>query len=634
MSEIPESPVPEPTKTEQKLEGLLRALRNGQRDRVRASLAALPLEKPRVLRAITRQLHGLADANDSCLADLASALCERARNTSAGPSTAKAITSTATPLFANRRWREAAKLLKLALELDPNSPQVNRQLARALANLGERSSAVAILVPLLVSDPSMVSAATVLARQVDANQMAEIAQKIGPLAVAQADANPALTAKYIQVLIRLMCFDEAATLVPRLGSLEAPAIAKAAFDIGINTNDAALACRALQDRCWRPGEQLERDVWLSQLALLQGDRHALAEPFERLSAAGSLDFLGNSRRPAGQALGRYAEAFSGNWNWIRRSIISKLTPHLFQPHETLESLAGTKVLIIAYTELGDEIYPLELVDRIREACASCTIVVDRRIAGLVARNRDDLVVFGTEKLVAADNPVPDILRRHLCPEIWSEIGRFDKILLIQDLQPLLVRTEEDLPKRSKTLDVDPALRAKWREELGREGPQPRIGLFWRSGRTSYNRTGKSTHLKDWTPLLKGFQGSVISLQFGPGVSEEIAAFKDTFPVIEIPGLDTRDDLESVAALMTELDLIVTIPGTTMHLAGALGVRTLAVSHPSQILQRTRLDGKTSTWSRAVEVVSGPWETGFDGAILAASERLRTELSTFPSRSTF
>lgn len=628
MSEPPESPASEPTKTERKLKGLLRALRSEQRDRVRASLAALPLEKPRVLRAITHQLQGLANANDGCLADLASALCERARNTAAGPGTAKAITSTAGPLFANRRWREAAGLLKLALELDPHSPQVKRQLARALANLGERSNAVAILVPLLVSDPSMVSAATVLARQVDANQMAEIAKKIGPLAVAQADANPALTAKYIQVLIRLMCFDEAATLVPRLGSLDAPAIAKAAFDIGINTNDATLASRALQERCWQPGEQRERDVWLSQLALLQGDRQALAAPFERLSAAGSLDFLGKSRRPAGQALGRYAEAFIGNWNWTRRSIIGRLAPHLFRPDETLESLAGTRVLIIACTELGDEIYPLELVDRISEACASCTIVVDRRIAGLVARNRDNLIVFGTEKLAAAptDNPVPDILRRHLCPEIWLEIDRFEKVLLIQDLQPLLVRTEEDLPKRPKTLEASPELLAKWLKELGRKGPRPRIGLFWRSGRTSFNRTGKSTHLKAWSGLLKDFQGSVVSLQFGPGVSEEIAAFADIFPVIEIPGLDTRDDLESVAALMTELDLIVTIPGTTMHLAGALGVPTLAVSHPSQILERTRLDGKTGTWSRAVEVVSGPWEMGFDGAIQSASQWLHNKLS--------
>ncbi len=139
-------------------------------------------------------------------------------------------------------------------------------------------------------------------------------------------------------------------------------------------------------------------------------------------------------------------------------------------------------------------------------------------------------------------------------------------------------------------------------------------------------------LRDWTPLLNGFQGSVISLQFGPDVSGEIAAFRDTFPVIDIPGLDTRDDLESVAALMCELDMVVTIPGTTMHLAGALGVRTLAVSHPSQFLQRTRLDDRTGIWSPSVEVVSGPWELGFDGAIQSASRWLQNYSTIEPWKS--
>ena len=100
----------------------------------------------------------------------------------------------------------------------------------------------------------------------------------------------------------------------------------------------------------------------------------------------------------------------------------------------------------------------------------------------------------------------------------------------------------------------------------------------------------------------------------------------TFPIVELPDLDTRDDLESVAAVMSELDLVVTIPGTTMYIAGALGVPTLAVSHPSQLLQRTRLDGRTSVWSPSVEIVSGPWELGFEGAILAASRHLQQFLS--------
>lgn len=628
MSEMTGTTAPEQSKTDRKLEALVRVLRKGQRDRFTSLLSTLPLEKPRVMRVAAHHLQLLAEANDGCLVELASALCKRVHNTPAASYLVKTINQAAKPLFENRHWRESADLLKLALELEPGQHQVQRQLARALAMLGERSQAVAILLPLLVSNPAMVPAATILARYADPKQMAEIAKKVAPLTMALANDNPAMIPNCVRVLIRLMCFDDAAALLPRLGKLEDPVIAKAAFEVGMNTNNASVVSRAIQDRRWLPNEKLERDVWLSQLALLKADRDALSESFNRLSVAGELDLLGGWRRHAGHALGRYAEAFSANWNWSQRAQTAKLLPNLFQPNESLESLAGARVLIIAYAELGDEIYPLELVDRIRRTFGSCTIVVDRRIAGLVARSRPDLVVFGAEKLVPApsDNPVPDILRRHLCPEVWSEIDRFDKVLLIQDLQALLIRTEDDLPRQPKTLDADPGLRAKWREHLDAADGRPRVGLFWRSGLINYRRTAKLTELKDWAPVLEACQAPVVSLQYGPGISDEIESIGKDGQVIEMAGLDTRDDLESVSALMCELDLIVTIPGTTMHLAGGLGLRTLAVSHPAELLRRARLDGRTGTWSPNVEMVSGPSDLGFEGAIRVASQRVKSLLN--------
>lgn len=610
------------------MDGLLRAMRRGEHNRVRILLAALPVEKARILQIVMRRLEQLAAANDSCLIDFASALCLRVHNTAASHSVARAFTTATQPLVDNRHWRTAATLFRLSLELNPAQPQIRRQLARVLANLGERSEAVAILLSLLASNPANVSVATLLVRLVDAEQMAKIGQECAPLVMAHAEAKPASTAKCAQVLMRLMYPNEAVALLSRLGNLTDPDTARTAFDIAMNTLDAPLASRAFHSRRWQSHEHLERDAWLAKLAILQADRRGLAIAYERLSTAGSLDLLEKWRRRAGNALGQYADAISEVWNWSRRREIAELVPQLIRADETLESLAGKKVLIIAYTELGDEIYPLPLIDRVRKTFASCTIVVDRRIAGLVARNRDDLIVIGKEKRAPMpdDSPVPQVLRRHLGPELWAEIDRFDRVLLIQDFLALVVRTGNDLPGRLKTLNESIELRAKWRDELGRYCSRPRLGLFWRSGRIAYHRTAKSTQLRDWAPFLRDFKGSVVSLQFGPDVADEIAAFRDTFPITEIPGLDTRDDLESVAAVMSELDLVVTIPGTTMYLAGALGVPTLAVCHPSQLLQRTHVDGRTSIWSPAVEIVSGPWETGFEGSIQAAARRLQRYVS--------
>ncbi len=185
----------EQSKAERKVDRLLRFTRGGNRTVLVPCFAALPLEKPRIMRAVTRQLEQLAAVNDGCLIEFASALHLRAHNTAAARGVANGITSAANLLLQSRHRRETAELLRFALALYPAQPRVKRQLAGVLASMGERPEAVAILLALLFSNPANVSAATLLVRLVDASQMTEIGKKIGPSAVAHAEANPALTAK-------------------------------------------------------------------------------------------------------------------------------------------------------------------------------------------------------------------------------------------------------------------------------------------------------------------------------------------------------------------------------------------------------------------------------------------------------
>ncbi len=67
--------------------------------------------------------------------------------------------------------------------------------------------------------------------------------------------------------------------------------------------------------------------------------------------------------------------------------------------------------------------------------------------------------------------------------------------------------------------------------------------------------------------------------------------------------------------------LLSLPGTTQHLAGAVGARTLAVTHPAEALFRTRPGTNIGNWSPNVEVVTGPPGRGFDGAIANAARRL-------------
>ncbi|WP_422011034.1 tetratricopeptide repeat protein [Reyranella sp.] len=609
---------------QEQIADILQAIDAGRDDEARAQAKLLPLDIPRCRKFAADQLKVLAFEDDSRLLGFAEILHWCARGKPFDVELTKPLNVAAKILLDRGDWARSAHILGLVLSLFPNQPLALLRLSNAMIAMGQTSKALAYAKELLLREPWHKGVAKLVALNADAKDVAELGDLIAPLAIAWAEANPDAIESCVRVLALLMCSEQACQLLSQVPLLSDAAIAKAAFDTAVNTSNPELARRAITERRWGPEEALEQEVWRVHIALLQRNREQLAASFHCLAQAGRLDLLGRSSRQAAQALGLYAEAFSGQWAAKRRRRIAELIP-LMGPGEPIQELAKANVLIIAYTHLGDQLQPLELVDRLRELCASCTIAVDRRIANLVARGRDNLTVIGIEKytLDLRDATDPEILRHHLGLERVAAIDQFDKVILITDLQPLLVDTESNLPRYRQTLRADPVLRGMWRDELSKRGYSRKVGLFWRSGRVNFRRSNKATRLKDWTPILDVCsQALLVNLQFGSDVSSEIGDLMPEHNVIEMPNLDTKEDIESVAALMCELDLVITTPGTTMHLAGALGVRTLAVTHPSQALFRARADGVTGTWSKSVEIISGPPDEGFAGAILATARRLQ------------
>jgi hypothetical protein len=120
------------------------------------------------------------------------------------------------------------------------------------------------------------------------------------------------------------------------------------------------------------------------------------------------------------------------------------------------------------------------------------------------------------------------------------------------------------------LRPDPALRGRWRSRLDALGPGVKVGLLWR-GRVAH---GGDTYpgLPAFSALLRLSGCRFISLQYGDAEAELTEWEAGGGPgLVRWPDLDLLDDFENVAALMSELDVVVS-PGTAAAaLAGALGV---------------------------------------------------------------
>jgi hypothetical protein len=164
---------------------------------------------------------------------------------------------------------------------------------------------------------------------------------------------------------------------------------------------------------------------------------------------------------------------------------------------------------------------------------------------------------------------------------------------------------ESFPTKASFLVPEPTLRERWRERLAALPSGLRVGISWRSGLMTENRARSYTTLDQWGPLLQTPGVHFVNLQYDD-CELALATAEDQFGVHinSFPGLDLRNDLESTAALIANLDLVITIGNAVGELSGALGVPTWRLS-PSPIPEWTMLGTGRRPWFPMMRVCQAP-----------------------------
>ena len=142
------------------------------------------------------------------------------------------------------------------------------------------------------------------------------------------------------------------------------------------------------------------------------------------------------------------------------------------------------------------------------------------------------------------------------------------------LPRLFVRSLEDLPGPVPYLVADPDLTAGWRARLAASPEGLQVGIVWSGNLNAEVEQGRSIPLQAFAPLaLPGVR--LVSLQKGDGLEQLATA---TFEVLDLGPDYVHGDFAETAAVLANLDLLVTCDTAALHLAGALGVPAwLAVS---------------------------------------------------------
>lgn len=124
--------------------------------------------------------------------------------------------------------------------------------------------------------------------------------------------------------------------------------------------------------------------------------------------------------------------------------------------------------------------------------------------------------------------------------------------------------------RSSYLRADDARSEHWREQLG-EIPTTRIGVCWEGNPNHRRNHLRSFPVEQISNLAAVPDVTLISLQRFNGSPDQKTGGED---IVQFPELDQKARaFVDTAAIISNLDLVITCDTSIAHLAGALGART-------------------------------------------------------------
>jgi Flp pilus assembly protein TadD len=244
--------------------------------------------------------------------------------------------------------------------------------------------------------------------------------------------------------------------------------------------------------------------------------------------------------------GRLAEGWS-EYDWRLRCPDVKAS-RFAEPQWTGEPLDERRLLVHAEQGLGDTLQFVRYLPLVQERCRHVSFEVPAALVPL-------LTTSGYRNLVPRGGARPP----------------FDLQIPLMSLARIFSPALESIPNKVPYLSADPALTEHWRGELSKTAGY-RVGIVWQ-GHTGYREDRyRSVALSKFAPLAQVRGVRLFSLQKGPG-REQISLVQGQFHIVDLgSAADERSGaFMDTAAIMKNLDLIVTTDTAAAHLAGGLGV---------------------------------------------------------------
>jgi tetratricopeptide (TPR) repeat protein len=272
------------------------------------------------------------------------------------------------------------------------------------------------------------------------------------------------------------------------------------------------------------------------------------------------------------------------------------TPSLPAPRWDGGDLEGKTILLLVEQGLGDALQFIRFAPLVQQRGARVVVLGFPALLPLLG------TCPGIDHLLATGEPLPSV----------------DVHARLMSLPLLLGTTLSTVPAAVPYLFADPALVSHWRGELSTIGGY-KIGIVWKGSPRHKQDHLRSVGPREFAPLAGMAGVHLFSLQVGESAED--------LPVLEelgVTDLGSRFDpstFADAAAVVRNLDLVITVDTAVAHLAGALGT-PVWLALPYRPDWRWLLDREDSPWYPTMRLFRQPQP----GQWPAVFERMAKELA--------
>ncbi|WP_250480072.1 MULTISPECIES: tetratricopeptide repeat-containing glycosyltransferase family protein [unclassified Caballeronia] len=252
-----------------------------------------------------------------------------------------------------------------------------------------------------------------------------------------------------------------------------------------------------------------------------------------------------------------------------------------------EPLQGKRILVLGEQGLGDQIQFLRFAQHLSDAGATVDVTVDAPLLQL-AKTATGI---------------------HDAATAFTLDGNYDYWVMMMSIPHCLKITSEDqYAQHAPYLRLPAPATSRFQDLINQHAQgKLRIGLVW---------AGNSSHTKDWNRSIK--LDAFAALAQNPDVA--LFSLQKGAPTAELETLAWRDqifdlgsscnDLTDTAAVLSQLDLLITVDTSVAHLSGALGLDAWVLIGVCPDW-RWGLEGEKTAWYRSLRLVRqhelGRWD---------------------------